>query len=180
MLCGNLTEKRIRYAEANTIESAAMSSCQHDITCHTTMHSRNYTHCSYFCGLALIDFTAHFSGFFPGLGQAYDILVSYLVDVYIRSIKILNTMLFPWETKLTVPCVNRKPVLTGIKIRRSWDRSYDGLGTNEVTINITSKCIPQTLLYKTTESQNLDVSRLGLQLSLCNIFKPSVKWRMTM
>ena len=31
-----------------------------------------------------------------------------------------------------------------------------------------------------TESQNLNVSRLGLQLSLCNILKPSVKWRVKM
>ena len=31
-----------------------------------------------------------------------------------------------------------------------------------------------------TKSQNLNVSRLGLQLSLCNILKPSVKWRMKM
>ena len=31
-----------------------------------------------------------------------------------------------------------------------------------------------------TKSQNLNVSRLGLHLSLCNILKPSVKWRMNM
>ena len=31
-----------------------------------------------------------------------------------------------------------------------------------------------------TKSQNLNVSRLGLQLSLHNILKPSVKWRMEM
>ena len=31
-----------------------------------------------------------------------------------------------------------------------------------------------------TKSQNLNVSRLGLQLFLCNIFKPKVKWRMKM
>ena len=29
-----------------------------------------------------------------------------------------------------------------------------------------------------TKSQDLNVSHLGLQLSLCNILKPSVKWRM--
>ena len=31
-----------------------------------------------------------------------------------------------------------------------------------------------------TESQNLNVSHLGLQLSLRNILKPSIKWRMKM
>ena len=31
-----------------------------------------------------------------------------------------------------------------------------------------------------TKSQNLDVSRLGLQVSLRYILKPSVKWRMKM
>ena len=31
-----------------------------------------------------------------------------------------------------------------------------------------------------TKSQNLDVYRLGLQLSLRNILKPSVEWRMKM
>ena len=31
-----------------------------------------------------------------------------------------------------------------------------------------------------TKSQNWNVSRLSLQLSLCNILKPSVKWRMKM
>ena len=31
-----------------------------------------------------------------------------------------------------------------------------------------------------TTSQNINVSRLGLQLSLCNIMKPGVKWRMKM
>ena len=31
-----------------------------------------------------------------------------------------------------------------------------------------------------TKSQNFNVSRLGLQLSLRNILKPSVKWRMSM
>ena len=31
-----------------------------------------------------------------------------------------------------------------------------------------------------TKSQNLNVSRLSLQLSLCNILKPGVKWRMKM
>ena len=31
-----------------------------------------------------------------------------------------------------------------------------------------------------TKSQNLNVSRLGLHLSLCNIFKPRIKWRMKM
>ena len=31
-----------------------------------------------------------------------------------------------------------------------------------------------------TKSQNLNVSRLGLQVSSCYILKPSVKWRMKM
>ena len=31
-----------------------------------------------------------------------------------------------------------------------------------------------------SKSQNLNVSRLGLQLSLRNILKPNVKWRMKM
>ena len=31
-----------------------------------------------------------------------------------------------------------------------------------------------------TKSQNLNISRLGLQLSLRNILKPGVKWRMKM
>ena len=33
---------------------------------------------------------------------------------------------------------------------------------------------------KRTKSQNLNVSRLGLKLTLRNIFKPSVKWRRKM
>ena len=37
-----------------------------------------------------------------------------------------------------------------------------------------------SLIYDRTKSQNLNVSRLGLQLSLCNMLKPSVKWRMKM
>ena len=35
-------------------------------------------------------------------------------------------------------------------------------------------------IIRRTKSQNLNVSRLGLQLSLHNILKPSVKWRMKM
>ena len=31
-----------------------------------------------------------------------------------------------------------------------------------------------------TKIQNLNVSRIGLQLSMRNILKPSVKWRMKM
>ena len=33
---------------------------------------------------------------------------------------------------------------------------------------------------KQTKSQNLDVSRIGLQLHMCNILKPSVKSGMKM
>ena len=35
--------------------------------------------------------------------------------------------------------------------------------------------IPLNLQYKGTETQNLNVSRFGLQLSLRNILKPGVK-----
>ena len=46
---------------------------------------------------------------------------------------------------------------------------------SEILIKLytTVKCLIQG-------APNLNVSRLGLQLSLCNVLKPSVKWRMKM
>ena len=59
--------------------------------------------------------------------------------------------------------------------------SNDCPSTSEVTLNGKSKinyCKISNI--RRTKSQNLYVSRLGLQLSLPNILKPNVKWRMKM
>ena len=55
-----------------------------------------------------------------------------------------------------------------------------------VELQCTNALNKQTIYYRKvsnirrTKYQNLNVSRLGFQLSLCNILKPIVKWRMKM
>ena len=57
---------------------------------------------------------------------------------------------------------------------QNWQQNHDKTKRNTIV------CVPQISNISGTKSQNFNVSRLGLHLSLRNILKPSVKWRMRM
>ena len=78
---------------------------------------------------------------------------------------------------------NTRPAITQILIR--YKNIQQRSGYHILSINIA--ILQHVAIYKytinkisRTKSKILNVSRLGLQWSMCNILKPSVKWRMKM
>ena len=88
----------------------------------------------------------------------------------IRLIQAIGNQCYSFRMHPIVPCKanERQPQPPLI----SWQPSHQGKKMNSTYRKISD--------ISRTKSQNLNVSRLGLQLPLCNIVKPSVKWRMKM
>ena len=102
-----------------------------------------------------------------------------------------NSYIFIQENALETSSAKRRPFCLGLNVLRYWlstDRqkaTIDNLLQPILTILHAMPKVQQVKYRKLsnitrTNTQNLNVFRFGLQLSLCNILKPSVKWRMKM